>query len=72
MNCVEKVARENVFFLSHHTSIRGHPMKFLSDQFRTDNISGTLLDTSNLWNLLPQAVVMATSRDDFKEDYIIS
>lgn len=54
----EKVDRENIFYW----------MTLLNSSFRTDKRKWYLTQhTTNLWNPLPQDVIMAMSVDDFKK-----
>lgn len=59
---VEAVARVKFFFLFHNTKTRGHPMKQLSCQFRTDKRRRYFIQsTFNLWNSPPQVGLMTAS-----------
>ena len=64
---MEKVDRETFFSLSQNTRTRGHPMKLIGGRFMTDKRKGFFTQCIvQLWNALPQDVVMATNLDGFK------
>lgn len=65
MHGVKRVGREMLPSLFHNTSVREHLMK-LHGSFRTDKMRYFAQRITNLWNLLPQVVVMATNLDGLK------
>ena len=56
---VENVDRET--FLSHNTRTWGHPMKLIGGRFSTDKRKYFTLCIVELWNSLPQHVVMVNN-----------
>ena len=69
MHGMEEVNRDSTFFsLPHTTRIQwGHPVKPNDGKFRTDKRKYFFTQlTVELWNSLPQDVVMVSNLDTFK------
>ena len=69
MHGVGNVERETFFSLSQNTRTRGHPMKLIGGRSRTNKRKYfSTQHIVELWNSLPQDVVMATHLDGFKRE----
>ena len=67
LNNIDKVDKDKLFALSEYISTRGHPMKLYKERprlnIRANSFSNRVV---NVWNNLPEQVVMAPSLNAFK------
>ena len=64
---IDKVDKSRLFTLSSYTSTRGHSLKLFKRRSRLSIRTGMFSNrVAEVWNLLPETVVMAPSLNSFK------